>query len=65
MEAIHVYPNNDTHEHTLISIATFGEVEWICLCDCGPKLIIENDTPIFVHNSFDGREGVEWARELI
>jgi hypothetical protein len=52
---IHVYPLNDIKEHTLEST-----------CECKPKIISEsNSEMICVHNSFDGREGVEWANEII
>lgn len=43
---IHVVPNNDQHEHT--------EEGYKCLCN--PKLRIENEHLIIIHNSYDGRE---------
>ena len=53
---IHVYPLNDLEEHDLEST----------LCKCEPKLIIEpNSEIVVVHNSFDGREAVEWANEIL
>lgn len=51
---INVYPINDTEDHDLKST-----------CKCNPKIIFENGEMIVVHNSFDGREGVEWVNEIL
>lgn len=59
MEMFHVFPINDEKEHTLTSFTHFG-IE-ICYCECKPVL----KGNVFVHNSFDGREGVEWANEVL
>lgn len=55
-DRIVVYPLNDTQEHVLYGHGCFCEpqVEY-------PDGII----PIIVHNSFDGREAVEWAKEIL
>lgn len=53
-ESIHVYPLDDTEEHELLST-----------CKCEPRLEIVNGTMIFIHNSFDGREGVEITNEIL
>ena len=50
----HVLPINDTQEH-----------EESNLCKCNPKCVVENGILIVTHNSFDGREAVEWANEII
>ena len=42
---IHVIPINDLKEH-----------EEESTCHCSPRLIMENEEMIMVHNSFDGRE---------
>lgn len=34
-------------------------------CSCEPKLDERNGIMIFLHNSFDGREGVELANEIL
>lgn len=34
-------------------------------CHCNPKTIEESGCFILVHNSFDGREGIEWANEIL
>lgn len=50
----HVLPNNDLKEHCTKST-----------CECCPTLIIENGEMIFIHNSYDGREGLEMAKEVL
>lgn len=52
--AIHIIPLNDTDEH-----------EEESTCKCEPTLIEEEGDMIFIHNSFDGREGVEFANEIL
>lgn len=53
---IHVYPTNDLEQHDLEGTQ----------CKCNPQVIIEpNAEIIIVHNSFDGREGVELANEIL
>jgi len=53
---LHVHPLDDIEEHDLEGTQ----------CKCNPKVIIEPDAEIIVvHNSFDGREGVEWAEEVL
>jgi len=50
--SLHVYPINDLEEHVLEST-----------CKCEPSLVEEGEM-IWVHNSFDGREGLELYDEL-
>lgn len=52
---IHIIPLNDLKEHL-----AFGTG-----CSCEPYIIYEEEEVIVVHNSFDGREGVEWANEIL
>ena len=53
---IHVYPLNDIEEHDIETT----------LCKCEPRIIAESNSDIIVvHNSFDGREGIEWTNELL
>jgi hypothetical protein len=55
---IHVSPLDDIEEHDLSDLGN--------TCKCNPKVIIQpNAEIIVVHNSFDGREGVEWANEIL
>jgi hypothetical protein len=55
---IHVAPLNDLFEHDLTETGN--------MCHCEPSIIMQPDSEIIVvHNSFDGREGVEWANEIL
>lgn len=51
---IHVLPIRDLEEH-----------EETTTCKCQPKVIEENGELIVIHNSFDGREGVEWVNDFL
>ncbi len=53
-EIYHVRPINDIKKHSLSHA-----------CHCIPKLYIEGENMVVVHNSFDGREGVEWTNEIL
>ena len=54
------------HVHQLIDSAHHDLSDTGNTCKCNPRVIIEFDSEIIVvHNSFDGREGVEWANELL
>jgi len=48
-----VYPVNDTKLHDIDSAD----------CECKPTLDEENS--ILIHNSFDCREAVEWAEDVL
>lgn len=50
----HVIPNNDARPH-----------EQTTTCECGPKVEHIAGNMVIIHNSFDGREGIEWAAEII
>lgn len=47
----HVFPLNEEHK-----LEGFD-------CDCEPKIDFDNE--IVIHNSFDGREAVEQANEIL
>ena len=51
---IHILPINDLEAH-----------EESTTRKCEPKIIEENGELIVVHNSFDGREGLEWTEEIL
>lgn len=53
-ETYHVLPNNDLKEHR----ESYA-------CHCLPEIKCEDGNMIIVHNSFDGREGVEWTNEIL
>ena len=57
----HVYPVNDTQEHILICVQNNGLIG--CLCNCKP--ITDKIKNVVIHNSFDGREAVEIANEIL
>lgn len=52
----HILPTNDIKKHTEDST-----------CKCGPKVeIVEGSGDLLIiHNSFDGREAVEWVEEIL
>lgn len=55
---IHVSPLDDVEEHDLSDSGN--------TCKCNPEVIIQpNAEMIVVHNSFDGREGIEWVDEIL
>lgn len=53
-QIIHVLPVNDTTEH-----------EETTECKCRPIIKTEGESMIVIHNSYDGREGLEWAKEIL
>jgi len=53
-ETFHVLPVKDVKNHSEFYT-----------CHCKPEIKIESGNMIIVHNSFDGREGVEWANEIL
>lgn len=51
----HILPTNDLKDH-----------EESTTCECEPKVEFqENGEMLVIHNSFDGREAVEMANEII
>ena len=60
----HVLPLNDLREHNEVTIEIdFGLHS---PCDCNPRLEDQpNGSWLVIHNSFDGREGVEWVNEIL
>jgi hypothetical protein len=52
----HVAPINDIKEH---------EMGFECTCDCGVSVQEVDGDLICVHSSYDGREAVEWTKEII
>ncbi|MEO7047626.1 MAG: hypothetical protein ABI091_20170 [Ferruginibacter sp.] len=53
-EIFYVLPVNDIKEHRESYI-----------CPCLPEIKYESGNMIVVHNSFDGREGLEWVNEIL
>lgn len=59
----HVYPVEDNQEHALVALELNGAP--YCQCKCEPEIKNEGDSFLIIHNSFDGREGIEWANEIL
>lgn len=60
----HVYPRNDLESHFLECVyPAIGNP--YCPCNCDPEFKEEEDALLIVHNSFDGREGVEVVNEIL
>jgi hypothetical protein len=52
----HIYPINEEENHNLEGSQ----------CKCISNIIIESNSYIIVvHNSYDGREAIEWANEIL
>jgi len=49
----HIFPLDEEDKHDLEGF----------YCDCDPRIDWDND--LVVHNSFDGREAVEQANEIL
>jgi hypothetical protein len=56
-EMIHVHPLNDIKHHDTSDTGN--------TCHCEPTVRIAGNEIFVIHNSFDGREGVEWANEIL
>jgi hypothetical protein len=54
---IHVHPLNDIKEHDTSETGN--------TCHCEPTCKMEAGEIFVIHNSFDGREGVEWANQIL
>ena len=64
MEITHIIPLNDLREHSEETINHIGLL--VSYCECSPRLeTITKDSCMFIHNSFDGREGLELANEIL
>jgi len=50
----HLLPTDDLEEHKESS-----------MCRCNPEVKIGEGGVLIVHNSFDGREGLELAKEIL
>jgi hypothetical protein len=58
MKVIHVYPVDEENKHEIQS-------QLYPFCKCFPSEEVKSETLIIKHNSFDGREGVELANEIL
>ena len=51
---LHITPLNDLKQH-----------EQTTTCECEPSIETVNGNILVIHNSFDGREGLEMFNEII
>jgi len=67
MKAYHVYPLNDLEEHNTDETPLFPNKETgkYCECKCLPREEWNNECLIIIHNSYDGREFLEQANEIL
>lgn len=62
---VHVYPINDTEEH-LLKCEDHLLGPPVCRCKCNPRHeLVPPAGLVVVHDAFDGRTGVEWAKEIL
>lgn len=62
----HVHPVEDISEHDLACTNPIGNRNHHCPCRCHPEYkYLDNCNLLVIHNSFDGREGLEWANVIL
>jgi hypothetical protein len=64
----HVFPLDDLQQHItqVQRIRSKKKFVYRCNCKCKPTFeYIENGRIIVKHSSFDGREALEWANEIL
>ena len=61
----HVVPLNDLEDHDAECMHRPYGFHPLCHCKCNPRHEVVGEGMVVVHNSFDGREGVEWANEIL
>ena len=59
------YFNDDKSIANIVPLNDDKEHEHSNLSSCKPKLEVVNGVLIITHNSFDGREAVEWTHESL
>jgi hypothetical protein len=60
---LETFPEDEDHMHDHVIWENNGE--YLCDCECKPGIKMENGRLLIFHKSFDGREGVEWANEVL
>lgn len=58
---VETYPDDEDHGHEVIE----RDGELYIICGCQPRVSREKNVWLILHNSFDGREGVEWVNEIL
>lgn len=77
----HIHPLNDEKDHVLEAEWKTIEIGYLdfrghavhdicqrllCHCECAPIIKeLTNGAVLIIHNSFDGREGIEWVNEFL
>lgn len=63
----HISPNNDTREHLLECTIEIDALDanMKCACECEPEFVEMNELLFIVHRSFDGREALDWTRDIL
>jgi len=63
-DTIHVIPQDDEIVH---SEETAWNIKDLVTsnCKCHPRIDVENGKWMIIHSSFDGREGLEWTKEIL
>lgn len=64
-KVIHIYPKDEEDDHIIfLTYPAIGEPYSECKCEPWFKPL-ENGHIAVIHASFNGREGVEWATEIL
>jgi len=64
-KVIHIYPIDEEDQHIIfLTYPPLGEPYSECKCEPWFKPL-ENGSVVIVHSSFNGREAVEWAEEIL
>lgn len=63
-KVIHIYPLDEEDDHIIfLTYPAIGDPYSECVCT--PRLNTENGCLLVIHNSYDGREGVEIVNEIL
>ena len=61
----HIAPYQDINKHILECFYCKNGIP-ICNCKCKPRTeVVEEGKFLIIHNSFDGREGIEWVKDIL
>jgi hypothetical protein len=64
-KVIHIYPKNEEDDHVIfLTYPVIGEPYSECKCEPWFKPA-ENGHTLVIHASFNGREGLEWANDIL
>jgi len=64
-KVIHIYPIDEENEHVIfLTYPVLGDPYSECKCEPWFKPA-ENGCTLVIHASFNGREGLEWANDIL